>query len=79
VVWVFSQKVSGNPAAANILTPKGKNCSVDSEVNDRFATSGDSRMKKVGGAPQGQGKSRGANINVYLCMVIFFVLKINLP
>jgi len=23
----FPQKVSGNPAAANILTPKGKNCS----------------------------------------------------
>jgi len=25
----FSQKVSGNPAAANILTPKGKNCTTD--------------------------------------------------
>jgi len=34
----FSQKVSGNPAAANIFTPKGKNCSTVSEVNDRFAT-----------------------------------------
>jgi len=30
--------VSGNPAAANILIPKGKNCSTASEVNDRFAT-----------------------------------------
>jgi len=30
-------KVSGNPAAANILTPKGKNCSTVSDVNDRFA------------------------------------------
>ena len=37
VVWLFSQKVSGNPAAANILTPKGRNCSTASEVNDRFA------------------------------------------
>ena len=34
----FSQKVSGNPAAANILIPKGKNCSTASEVKDRFAT-----------------------------------------
>jgi len=32
-----SQKVTGNPAAANILTPKGKNCSTVSDVNDRFA------------------------------------------
>ena len=38
VVWLFSQKVSGNPAAANILTPKGKNCSTASDVNDQFAT-----------------------------------------
>jgi len=30
--------VSGNPAAANIFTPKGKNCSTASEVNDWFAT-----------------------------------------
>ena len=37
MIWLFSQKVSGNPAAANILTPKGKNCSTASEVNDRFA------------------------------------------
>jgi len=38
-VWLFSEKVSvsGNPEAANI-TPKGKNCSTASEVNDRFAT-----------------------------------------
>jgi len=34
----FSQRVSGNPAVANILIPKGKNCSMASEVNDRFAT-----------------------------------------
>jgi len=38
VVWLFSQKVSGNPAAANILTSKGKNCSTASELNNRFAT-----------------------------------------
>jgi len=38
MVWLFSQKVFGNPAAANILTPKGKNCSMASEVNDRLAT-----------------------------------------
>jgi len=37
VVWLFSQKVSGNTAAANI-TPKSKNCSTASEVNDLFAT-----------------------------------------
>jgi len=37
-IWRFSQKVSGNPTAANILAPKGKNCSTASEVNDRFAT-----------------------------------------
>jgi len=30
--------VSGNPAAANILTPKGRNCSTASEGNYRFAT-----------------------------------------
>jgi len=29
-------------------------------------TSGDSRMKKVGGPLRDQGKSRGANIYVYL-------------
>ena len=28
--------------------------------------SGDSRMKKVGGPLQGQGTSRGCNINIYL-------------
>jgi len=38
VVWFFSQKLSGNYVAASILTPKGKNCSTASEVNDRFAT-----------------------------------------
>ena len=38
MVWLLSQKVTGNPAAANILTSKGKNCSTASEVNDRFAT-----------------------------------------
>jgi len=37
VVWLCSQMVSGNPVAANI-TPKGKNCSPASEVNDRFVT-----------------------------------------
>jgi len=30
------------------------------------ALSGDSRMKKKGGALRGQGKSRGGNINVYI-------------
>jgi len=35
------------------------------------AGSGDSRMKKVGGALRGQGKSKGVNINIYLCRVIF--------
>jgi len=30
------------------------------------ASSGDSRMKKVGGALRGQGKIRGGNINIYL-------------
>jgi len=39
-VWLFSQKVSGNHAAANI-TPKGKICSTASKVNDRFATNQD--------------------------------------
>jgi len=38
VVCLFPQKVSGNPAAPNILTSKGKNCSTASEVNDRFAS-----------------------------------------
>jgi len=38
VVWLFSQKVSGNPAAANIPTPKGKKFSTASEVYDRFTT-----------------------------------------
>jgi len=38
VVWLFPQKVPGNPMAANILTPKSKNCSTASEVNGRFAT-----------------------------------------
>jgi len=38
VVWLFSQKLYGNPAAANILTPKRKNCSRAFEVNDRCAT-----------------------------------------
>jgi len=36
---------------------------VSSEV---IATSGDSRIIKVGGPLWGQGKSRGGNINVYL-------------
>jgi len=40
VVWLFSQKVSGNPAAANILTSEGKSCSTASEVKDRFARVG---------------------------------------
>jgi len=34
----FSQKVYGNPVAANILTSIGKNCSTASEAHDRFAT-----------------------------------------
>ena len=40
VVWVFSQRVSGNPAVANILTSKGKNCSAASKENDRFVRVG---------------------------------------
>jgi len=38
MVSLFSRKVSGNTTADNILTPKGKNCSTASEVNDLFAT-----------------------------------------
>jgi len=34
-------------------------------IVDAIDFSGDSRIKKVGGTPQGQGKSREANINVY--------------
>jgi len=41
-------------------------------------SSGDSRMKKVGGPLRGQGKSRGGYINVYLAMRFFIVLKIKL-
>jgi len=35
---IFFQKLSANYVAASILTPKGKNCSTASEVNDWFAT-----------------------------------------
>jgi len=35
-------------------------------------------FKKLGGALRGQGKSRGANINVHLAWWFFVVLKINL-
>jgi len=38
--------------------------------NTKAMVSGDSRMKKVGGALQGQGKCRGEHKNLS-CMVIF--------
>jgi len=40
--------------------------------------SGDSRIKKVGGPLRDQGKSRGADINVYLAWWFFVFLKIKL-
>ena len=38
MVWLFSQKVSGNPVVANILIPKDKNYFTASKVNGQFAT-----------------------------------------
>ena len=51
VVWLFSQKVSGNPAAANILTSEGKSCSTASEVKDRFARVGPNLKLEPGPSP----------------------------
>jgi len=36
------------------------------EIFLRIVVTGDSRMKKVGGALRGQGKSRGSYMDVYL-------------